>query len=595
MQNGKDMKLFNKIVSVVCMAAVLCSCENFFEKTSDTMLTEDDAYRDRTNVYASFIGVLGTIQSAADDLIIMSELRGELISPTGQAPTDYWDVFRYQERPDNPIVNPAPFYKIVMNANDFLRHAVAYQHRYPKVIPQEIYRQMIGGAICARTWAYLNIGKLYGEAIYYDYAMIGETDLSKVTPTKLKDLIPILINFMKTGVDGVNCMQYVQVDKMLELGNNNLVWKRMSIQPDALLTELYLWNGNYIDAVKTGIDLIAGRSLISEDNNNLLTCSYMFSGQYTGSGSWWNILFGAANNSTLSADANPFNNEILTVALYDYASNQTNQLQELFSPAPPNKYYLMPTKALEGKFDYKQDVYYYIDGVRYVNNPFKDNTRRIMTIDIEPGQLGEPVIRKYHSNGSGFQRQSLSYIPAYRHDKHIFIYRASEIFLMVSEALSNLGNLDAADALYNEGFAPYHASGSAFKHPFDAPLFSAAKFQASQGVRGRVGLPPLRSTDPRFNKVTPPYDNEPPTKAYTDRRKFIIDSIICEETARELAAEGKHWFTLLRMAINNDNPALLADVVCQKFDDPAEREYYRTLLRDPENWFIKYDFKLNKQ
>ena len=60
---------------------------------------------------------------------------------------------------------------------------------------------MIAGAVALRTWAYLNIGKLYGKAVYYDYAMTGETDLSKLPVLTFDELIPELIHFMNTGVD----------------------------------------------------------------------------------------------------------------------------------------------------------------------------------------------------------------------------------------------------------------------------------------------------------------------------------------------------------------------------------------------------------
>ncbi|MCC8174700.1 MAG: RagB/SusD family nutrient uptake outer membrane protein, partial [Odoribacter sp.] len=56
----------------------------------------------------------------------------------------------------------------------------------------------------------------------------------------------------------------------------------------------------------------------------------------------------------------------------------------------------------------------------------------------------------------------------------------------------------------------------------------------------------------------------------------------------ELAGEGKRWFTLLRMARNNNQPEIVADRVSQKFDG-ASRELYKIWLMEPKNWFIKYD------
>ena len=68
----------------------------------------------------------------------------------------------------------------------------------------------------------------------------------------------------------------------------------------------------------------------------------------------------------------------------------------------------------------------------------------------------------------------------------------------------------------------------------------------------------------------------------------MLDSLIAEEVALESAFEGKRWFTLLRMAKNSGQAAKLADQVCKKFPE-GEREKYRQLLMNPENWFIKYN------
>ena len=71
----------------------------------------------------------------------------------------------------------------------------------------------------------------------------------------------------------------------------------------------------------------------------------------------------------------------------------------------------------------------------------------------------------------------------------------------------------------------------------------------------------------------------------------MLDSLIIEETARELAGEGKRWFTMMRIARNTDNPAMLARMVTRKFP-VAERPAYAAKLEDPANWFIDYDLEL---
>ncbi len=157
---------------------------------------------------------MSTLQDAAPKLLVLSELQGDLIAPTDQAPDDYWDVFRYDINSDNSVADPTPLYRIVLNCNDFMRNTIEYNASYPGVIPVTTYRQMIAGAVTLRTWAYLNIGKLYGKAVYYDYAMVGEVDLNELPVLTFEELIRELIYFMNTGVDNINGFRSVEVNDM---------------------------------------------------------------------------------------------------------------------------------------------------------------------------------------------------------------------------------------------------------------------------------------------------------------------------------------------------------------------------------------------
>ena len=74
------------------------------------------------------------------------------------------------------------------------------------------------------------------------------------------------------------------------------------------------------------------------------------------------------------------------------------------------------------------------------------------------------------------------------------------------------------------------------------------------------------------------------------RKVVVLDSLIAEEVGMECAYEGKRWFTLVRMARNLNEPDFLARQACLKFDQ-GERERYRQLLVDPQNWFIRYDHR----
>lgn len=542
------MKLLKTILTVT-LAASLVSCESFFEQTPDNMLEADDNYTDRSNVYASFMGLMATLQDVAPKLVVTAELQGDLIMPTDQAPDGYWEVYRYGVQPGNSVADPTPLYRIVMNCNDFMRNTIEYNASYPGVIPVSTYRQMIAGAVTLRAWAYLNIGKFYGKAVYYDYAMTGETDLSKLPVLSFDELIPELIHFMNTGVDNINGLRRVDINTMF---GTTGIWGSVPISPDALMCELYLWNKDYESAAKKGINLITGQALTPAGDNNKFTLSEQF-----GKTKEWHTLFS-------ETPANPQTNEGLTMVLYDYSQRQINPLYSLFSSDATCQYYMKPTSVMTSRYTGRD----YQSGVQNVRDP-RGN-------DVSYGTLmGETVLNKYILNRT-IQQQ----------DAPIYIYRAAEIHLMIAEALTALGNYDAADAILNEGFKPYYVSGNRYNQPFDAPIYAFEKLKLGQGVRGRLSIPAVRSTDSRFMG-----DLEPESPEYAERRHMVLDSLIIEEAARELAGEGKRWFTMMRIARNTNDPKMLARMVTRKFA-VAERPAYAAKLEDPANWFIDYDLEL---
>lgn len=544
------MKLLKTILTLLC-AVSLVSCEDFFEQTPDNMLDAEDNYTDRSNVYASFMGLMATLQDVAPRLVVMGELQGDLMMPTDQAPDSYWEMFRYDVQPGNPIATPEPLYRVVMNCNDFMRNAMAYNSSYPGVIPVNTYRQMIAGAVTLRAWAYLNIGKLYGKAVYYDYAMTGETDLTKLPLLTFDELIDELIYFMNTGVDNINGLRRVDINSMFGTSG---IWGTVPISPDALMCELYLWNKDYESAAKKGINLITGQALTPAGDLNKLTLSEQF-----GKTKEWNTLFS-------ESPANPQTNEGLTIVIYDYAQRQINPLYSLFSADPTCQYYMKPSLILKTRYtgeDYRL-------GSKIEKDPRGEGVSHAT-------EMGESVLYKYNYNRT-IQQQ----------DAPIYIYRAAEIHLMIAEALTALGNFDAADAILNDGFNPSWVSGNRFKAPFDAPIYAFEKLKGGRGLRGRISIPKLYSTNTRFMG-----DRHPDSPEYTERRRFVLDSLIVEEAGRELVGEGKRWFTMMRIARNTNNPRTLATWISRKFS--SDRPTYAAKMMDPNNWFIDYDLELENK
>ena len=73
------------------------SCDDFFSADADDILLREDHFQKRSELYAAFIGNAAFFQDAAEQALFITELRGDLMEPTENAPVDFWNVYRYQD------------------------------------------------------------------------------------------------------------------------------------------------------------------------------------------------------------------------------------------------------------------------------------------------------------------------------------------------------------------------------------------------------------------------------------------------------------------------------------------------------------------
>lgn len=531
----------NKLIgtSVLAMTLFIGGCGNFLDVDPDDTLLEENSYSSLNEVYSNFLGISTKLGEAAEQAILISELRADLMEPTTNAGEKYWEIWRYQAGTSNEAVNPVAFYNVVLQVNDFLRHLTEFNRKNPEAIEKTYYKGMISSAVADYCWAYLNIGKIYGEAVYHDLALSSEIDLSQAKVLAFDELIDHLIDVMQNGVEGIDAFHALDWTKILN--NTDYSWNRMGINPDALVSELYMWDGNYVAAARHLTHTLSGLGVI---NNNGSDTRWLLGDLFQNSK--WGTIWGEAFTGTA------ISKEAVSAVPYDFDRNQTNHLQYWFSNLSPNVYYFKPAESLIEKYD---------NGKR--KDKGEGDYRKAASINEEGG---ENTIYRYTKGHK-----------AYEHDAYIYIYRAADLWLMLAETLNQLGDIAAADSVLNVGLNSSW-NGSELLAPFDVPSFTqnSSVLKSCLGVRGRAGMAPNYVRD----YVTP--------DATLERKQWVLDSLIAEEVALESAFEGKRWFTLLRMSRNSGQPAKIADQVCMKFPE-GEREKYRQLLMNPENWFIKYN------
>ncbi len=584
--------IINKFTAAIVASLLLVSC------TDDTTDVLDESTYPQTisELYAGLWGCASTVADVADQALIIEALRGNLAQPTSNAGTELWDIYEYRDLNGNSLVDPAGYYRIIMNVNDYVAHVNAFRQENPTALNfEEMYGvsfdMYISTAIRYKVWAYLMLGKIYGEAVYFDDPLKEYQDIKNYPTLNFEQIIEKCMQLMTTGMYGVDGMQMTRWRTFLFPSTTGeeeglMRYDRYQFTPYTLLAELYLWKAalspnpnDYKQAAINAMTEITNGGYTSGAENYLLS------------------LRGAYGSNFKNAIHTYYRWEDVTMASYNPRVGESNRLEDYASNVAPYSYYVMPTDDARARFD-----------TTYIANSdqqYRDNRGSGRTFsEATPGQY---VLTKW-INGSSQTSETI-----------IAIYRASNLHLMLCEALSGVARfttdetqrhalIEAALALINGGIGSYwNASTGAYAEdscfdilydifgkgstasPYLANLYrggtheNSASQYINRGVRGRVDMLYVGDSILVKNELTNDYLYTP------EQQCWKLDSLIAEENFFELSGEGHVMFTMHRIKRS------YAGAHDDFFIDwmAGGRAAAAGALASEDGWFVGYDLKGN--
>lgn len=535
------MKRINKFfIAILSFSLVLVSCEKILEVDPDNQIREEDHYQTINDMRFASLGITASLRDAAERLVIVAGLKGELVTTTSLGGEEYVQIDNFNATGQNSLVNPVVFFNIIVNCNDLLANAEEYRANDPESMSVQEYEAHLVSAHAARGWAYLNLAKLYGSAPYYTDPIRTLEDLNKPGLYSVLDFEGIVDKLLEDVAMVHSSFSVVELDWTGLLGLSDYSWNRMAMKISPLEVELNLWkyafskNEEYLENAFAPLLSIVGKT----HNEHVQKVSSWFQDE-----NWLSLFF----NGVTAAS----NNENVVGARYNRLDNQRNGLQKVFSQGGSNTYQLKPTNY---------SVQSFVSQMRKSGGQMDIHR---LAGSVRLGAV--PEVNKYSVGKDDFD-----------HDGDIFIYRAGEMWLWMAEIFCGLGELDKSMVLINNGLNSVYKN-SDFEYPFNDSLYVFPEICKSNiGLRGRVGLAPVSLTA---------YDyNEDEVIDATDST-YIVQDFLLQETNLELAYEAKSWFTLMRMAILRDDPAFLANRVADSFEN-GEGEALRSKLTDNTQWFL---------
>jgi hypothetical protein len=557
---------------------MLSSCSNFFDPDTDDEFSGEKGFTSNTEMYTGFLGIMTKVQAIGDKEILLTEPRGELIEPADESTSHLIALYQYDTNlQDNPYANPQGYYEVIIACNDYLQNLTRF-HQNPNV-DEEAWRALVSSTVRVKVWVYKTLAEIYGQAVWLE---AGQTASESVTAGErtilpLAQLIDKCLATLDQGYEGVdtrldiNWYEWLDPTHTVELASSQYrKWNYIVPAYAPLRAELLLWKGAILDAA--GANGASGAAQAYQEAANLLLEALGKQINVTadpGSNVYW-LPSGATpgHYSPIWNNAQPYPYESVSAIIYDYTHNQNNTLLQHFSNEYPNRYLLRPSQAGVARF---------LDA-QFNPGSSTNDTRYKCCFGTNNGQT---YLAKFRPVGSSARTN------AWQDDCHIYIYRATQLHMMLCEALNHLQRFTALNAVLNTGVkagdtddcfradAPEWQGFASTVDPTKCDWTGTANWGTrkypSTGIRGCFGLT-YRTLKDNIRDL-----GERQTLKFNDMA-------LLNEAMLEFAGEGKVYPMMCRMAVRYADPAIVADRVCAKYTDAALASTVRQRILDGGYW-----------
>lgn len=545
-------------------------CTDFFNPETSDVLDEKNYIKDNTEAITGYLGVAASVQQVADQALFLEGLRGDFLEPTVNASREMWNIYNYQDLTGNSFASPKGYYNVIINANDYLEHLFAYRMKDSTSIRESTFNGLVSGTLRYKAWAYLQLAKIYGEAIYFDDPITALGEMNKYPMLSFDDVISKCINLIESGYKGIDGKSTVIWTQELgryyyngvELADSYI---NMSCPPsEMLLAELYLYKNEF---QKVRDNCLALLNANCPNGKLRMDLSYY--------NAEWKDLFSKYTGT-----------EDLSLQVYDKNYGQVNRLYEYYSNGLDGKYYFRPTptsiKRFKGQFQ---------DGGTVKGDTYRGENSTYKVVN------NDTVVYK-------FMQTNPSSVPVY-----LKLYRASDLYMFLVESLVGLGRFQEAVTFLNKGLAGVSLTitNNKFNAPYEdypVSMQGSKNGNTNTGVRGLVNL-----------NVVGSFALSSATALDTLINMRRLDSLIVEESCMEFGGEGKALYAMNRnvrrwssgannswaakwINTSNSSAATLlwgnkvqndwADKIGAKYKNGMGSEVSSKLKSDLNNWFMKY-------
>lgn len=553
------------------------SCSDYFDPTPKNVMDTGEYIGEESQMYKGMLGIMNKMQQAGDQAIFLTDTRMNVLETTTKAPVALQNIYNYENTDRNEYADPGVYYSVIIACNDYIRKMEDYYNATGGMseVAEESFPKLLSSTIRIKVWAYWMLGRIYGEAYWFDDPLNEKkplTDTSVFTHCDMQQLTDKCLALLEDGITvaGMHISSSLTMDwyKWLDTENGNVdnfrKWQYLTPPYLLMKAELLSWRCNYESEDAAQADWLWIRDNLLEYMYKIHTAedpAALANIQIDGrtlsipgfESGVENMGYTYQTNIPLQSDAtNAYYNifytedvgtkwQVVSSIMYDYRNNQRNRLVQYFCPTfPGDGFYLKPS-------DYAVNTLYPQTDIRSI-------TQRMVMDNLG----GENALTKYYYAYNTDSR-SYKYLldNIFEIQPSIVLFRGHDFHYLLAEAENHLGNWDQANALLNGGLT------NRFSERYDETTWPASDNVTQKGWspyygswfggRGGYGDSGLAGTACGTLYTMPQYVSDGvftlngQTMTEMERREYF-DWCLAQEYSKEYVAEGKAYSYLCKMA-----------------------------------------------
>ena len=568
--NKKHLISLSFIICYLSFSVALTSCSKMLETESDLVeFEEDHTLNHATDSVYSVMGIINKMQIIADRVVLLGEVRGDLVQTTPAASTDLKHLSDFIFDENNRYNQVSDYYAVINNCNYYLAHIDTAMERRGR----NLFMREYAVVKSYRAWTYLQLAQAYGEVPLILEPWMTEKDARDAMNQPRADIKTICETFINdlTPYVGVNLPEYGNV--------NDQDPQQFFIPMRALLGDLCLWAGRYQEAARWYHDYLTDKyDPIQMSNQSIV---WPNSSQFVSPLDGYNPTGAREVLCYIPMEARVFDGTI-------------SQLPNLFESTSENNYYYQLTASPGMARISEAQIYCFEESTPGATT--KDTLYAPRSGFIRGEYTGD---LRYASNftlrSSGTQSEYSEYNSYTQRvskisSSRVMLYRASMVYLRYAEALNRAGYPQSAFTILKYGICDdilkARVDSVELKQAGDLVYFDPELFH----FEGRYfGVHSLGSGDSHANAF---YELPQPTEQLATRQDTVeyqiprVEDMIITEMALEGSFEGYRFNDLMRIALRRNDPAYLADPVSLRYGVMNADAELRQKLMNPKNWYL---------